>query len=270
MRNLAQKPLFLLAAVLACAGALRAETRFFVSSAGSLLEAEIVSVAGETVVLKKKDDGREIPVPKATLCKADHAYIDAWVAAHPEQVKSTAAAPVSAAPPTAAGAKKFGFTTMVRSKKSTNGFADGGYKAIDLSYGYSIQSREVTREISGAKLVVLTFAKEAGTGDGDQLYVMQRVEQELNLKPQGKLENATPEVRLQYYQGTNYRNGAKEYGYMLIITDSAGVIQHTDCNPPTLEKFIKEALDLKPPCVVSREFRLMNTSFPTGDIELDR
>lgn len=259
---------FLLAAVLACAGALRAETRFFVSSAGSLLEAEIVSVAGETVVLKKKDDGREIPVPKATLCKADHAYIDAWVAAHPEQVKSTAAAPVSAAPPTAAGAKKFGFTTMVRSKKSTNGFADGGFKSIDLSYGYSIQSREVTREISGAKLVVLTFAKEAGTGDGDQLYVMQRVEQELNLKPQGKLENATPEARLRYYQGTNYRDGAKEYGYMLIITDSAGVVQHTDCNPPTLEKFVKEALDLKPPCVVSREFRLMTLPFPSVDIEL--
>jgi len=268
MRNLAQMPILLLAAVLACAGASRAETRFFVSTAGSLLEAEIVSVAGETVVLRKKDDGKEIPVPKATLCKVDHAYIDAWVAEHPDQMKSSATPPPAAASATAAGTKKFGFTTMVRSKKSTNGFADGGYKSIDLSYGYSIQSREVTREISGAKAVIFTFAKEAGTGDGDQLYVMQRVEQELNLKPQAKLENATPEVRLQYYQGTNYRNGAKEYGYMLIITDSAGVVQHTDCNPPTLEKFVKEALDLKPPCVVSREFRLMSLPFPSGDIEL--
>lgn len=265
----AHRCFLLLGAVLAAGMALRAETRFFVSTAGSLLEAEIVAVKGGTVILRKKDDGKEIPVPRATLCKEDHAYIDSWAAAHPEQALVAAAAN-NATAATAAGAKKFSFTTLVRSKKSTRGFADGGYKSIDLSYGFSIQSREVTREVRGAKAVLLTFSKEASTDDGDQLYVMQRVEQALELTPQSKVESSSPEVRLSYFQGSNYRDGAKEYGCMLIITDSAGEVQHVDCTPDTLAKYVKEALELKPPCVVSREFRLINTNFPTEHIEVNR
>ncbi|MBK8091766.1 MAG: hypothetical protein IPK32_07235 [Verrucomicrobiaceae bacterium] len=249
----------LLTAIWVCVASLQAETRFFVSTAGSLLEAEIIAVAADAVMLRKKDDGKEIRVPRNTLCKEDHAYIDAWAAAHPE----TATAAPAATAPTAAGTKKFSLTTLVRSKKSTRGFADGGYRSIDISYGYSIQNREVTRHIRDAKATILTFAKEASNDQGTHLYVTQKIEHELNLTPQAKMENATPDVRLSYYEGGAYRSGAKEYGYMLIITDSAGEIQRVDANPDTLSKYAKEALTLTAPSVVSREFRIINTSFST-------
>lgn len=247
-------------------GTVSAESRFFVSTVGSLIEAEIVSVAGETITLRKKDDARILQVPRATLCKEDHAFIDAWVAANPGMAAT--ATPATAAPPVTGG-PKFSLSTNIRSAKSTRGAADGGYRTIDLSYKIILQSREVKRDLTGAKAVILTLAKEAEGGD-DRLYVMQKIEYDLNLRAQGKFEQTTPEVRLSYYQGTNYRDGAKEHGYLFIVTDAAGVIQHVDSSPDGNQKHAQAALAFTAPSVIDRDFRPQPNASFSSDIELIR
>jgi hypothetical protein len=246
----------------------RAETRFFVSTAGTLLEAELAAVNGPVVVLRKKDDASTIQVPRATLCKEDQNYIDFWAAAHPEMAAQAPAAPAPAAPVT--GGPKFSLTSSIRSAKSSRGGADGGYRTIDIAYNITLQSREVKRDLIGAKAVMITLGKEAASGSDDRLYVMQKLEWEVNLRAQGKFEQTTPEVRLSYFQGTNYRDGAREYGYIFIVMNAAGVIQHVDCTPDGNEKHAQAALAFTAPSVIDRDFKtLANANFHSG-IVLDR
>jgi hypothetical protein len=164
-----------------------AEARFFVSTAGSLLEGEIVTVAGDKVTLRKKDDGGLLTVPRTTLCREDQAHIDAWLAEHPDAAPAPAAATV---PPVQAG-PKFSLTSVVRSAKSTRGGVDGGYRTIDLAYNIQVQSREVTRDLNEAKMTIFTFARPADSGD-DRLYLMQKIEFPLDLRAQSKVEQKTP------------------------------------------------------------------------------
>lgn len=257
--------LFLLAAV----G--RGETRFFVSTAGTLLEAELVAVNGSAVTLRKKDDGGTLNVPRATLCKEDQNYIEFWAAAHPEMA---AQAPAASVPPSTAapvtGGPKFSLTSSVRSAKSTRGNADGGYRTIDIAYNIVLQSREVKRDFTGGKAIMITLGKEAASGGDDRLYVMQKLEWELNLRAQGKFEQTTPEVRLSYYQGSNYRDGAREHGYIFIVVDAAGVIQHVDCTPDGNEKHAQAALAFTAPSVIDRDFRVLPSAAFHNDITVNR
>jgi hypothetical protein len=246
----------------------RAEPRFFVSTAGTLLEAELVSVNGTNVALRKKDDGSMLNVPRATLCKEDQSYIDFWAAAHPEMAAQAPAAPAPTAP--VSGGPKFSLSSSVRSAKSSRGGADGGYRTIDIAYNIVLQSREVKRDLIGAKAVIITFGKEAASGGDDRLYVMQKLEWDVNLRAQGKFEQTTPEVRLSYYQGSNYRDGAKEYGYIFIVVDAAGVIQHVDCTPDGNQKHAQAALGFTAPSVIDRDFRVLPNATFHDDIVVNR
>jgi hypothetical protein len=246
----------------------RAETRFFVSTAGTLLEAELIAVNGPIVALRKKDDASMLNVPRSTLCREDQGYIDFWAAAHPEMAAQAPAAPAPAAPVT--GGPKFSLTSSIRSAKSSRGAADGGYRTIDIAYNITLQSREVKRDLTGAKAVMITLGKEAASGSDDRLYVMQKLEWEVNLRAQGKFEQTTPEVRLSYYQGTNYRDGAREYGYIFIVLDAAGVIQHVDCTPDGNEKHAQAALAFTAPSVIDRDFRTLANANFHNDIVVNR
>jgi hypothetical protein len=230
-----------------------------VSAAGTLLEGEIASVSGDRVTLRKKDDGSLLTVPRTTLCREDQAHIDAWVAAHPVPAAAIAG---DASPQMTAG-PKFSLTSTVRSAKSTRGGVDGGFRTIDLAYNVQIQSREVTRDLKGAKMTIFTFARPANSGD-DRLFLMQKIEFPVDLRAQGKMEQKTPEVRLSYYQGDAYRDGSREHGYLLVITDSAGMVQHVDGNPEGIQKDATQIMTLVAPCVLDRTFKLLpNAVFPS-------
>jgi hypothetical protein len=241
------------------------ETRFFVSAAGTLLEGEIASVSGDKVTLRKKDDGSLLTVPRTTLCREDQAHIDAWVAAHPDPVPVPAGDSASQMP----AGPKFSLTSSVRSAKSTRGGVDGGFRTIDLAYNIQLQSREVTRDLKGAKMTIFTFARPADAGD-DRLYLMQKVEFDLDLRAQGKFEQKTPEVRLGYYQGLTSREGTREHGYLLVVTDASGTVQHVDGTPEGLQKKVDDALKLSAPTVLDRDFRAIPTAPFPPTIELNR
>ena len=225
-----------------------AETRFFVSTSGSLLEAELVGVTGRNVTLKRKDDGQSLTVPRDTLCGEDHAYIDAWIAEHPEAMTATSAP----APPTSADTRKFSLTSTIRGSKSNRG--DSYFRTVVLSYTAVLQSREVSRDLNGAKGILITVAKDAE--DINRLYVMQRVEFDINLRAQSKVEHSTPKVELSYFQDSGNRSGVKEQGCVLIVLDAAGKVEYVDASTSGSEAYVKELLAMKPPCAVDREFRV--------------
>lgn len=252
---------------LASATLLEGEVRFFVSLAGTLLEAELTAVNGPNVSLRKKDDGSLLLVPRATLCKEDQNYIEFWAAAHPEMAAQPDAAPTAAA---ATSGPKFSLSTSIRSTKSSRGAADGGLRTIDIGYNILLQSREVRRDLNGAKAVIITLGRDASTGMDDRLYVMQKLDWDLNLRAQAKFEQTTPEVRLSYYQDASERRGAREYGYIFIVVDGSGAIQHVDSNPDGIKKFAQAALELTAPAVVDREFKLLPDAPFHQDILLNR
>ncbi len=227
----------------------QAETRIFVSTAGTLLEAEIVSAVGENITLKRKEDSRVITVQRSTLCKEDHAFIDAWIIANPEQAK---ALPMVAA--TAVGGAKFNLSIAVRGSKDTRNVVGSSYRTFDLTYKATVQSREVKRTLTKAKGTILTFGKDVDPRD-DRLNVMQKIEFPIELAPQGKTEFTTPPVRLSYYNGGDIRSGAKDHGYMLIVSNEAGEIEAVSATPDAMEKFAKQALTLTVPCVIDRDFK---------------
>lgn len=237
----------LLAAMLVSA-TVQADTRFFVSTSGSLLEAELVSVAGRNVTLRRKDDGQSLTVPRDTLCGEDHAYIDAWIAEHPEQMTATTAP----APVAREDTRKFSLTSTIRGSKSNRG--DSNSRTVVLSYTAVLQSREVTRDLNGAKGILITVAKDAE--DINRLYVMQRVEFDFELRAQSKVEHSTPKVELSYSQDSGNRTGVKEQGCVLIVLDAAGKVEYVDASTSGSEAYVKELLAMKPPCAVDREFRV--------------
>lgn len=252
MRSL---PLLLLVFLLT--GLIRAETRVFVSLAGTLLEAEITAVAGDNVTLKRMSDEQPLVVNRKTLCKEDNAYIARWIEQNPE--KSIAQAAMPAATP--APVQKISLACQTLPSKSDRGPPDGGEHVIELSYKFNISNREVRNDLVNATGVVITLGKNSG-GSDNNLIVLQKELFDVNIRAQSKMVYSTTPVRLTYYQGAS-AYGVKNYGYVLIIRDSAGNVLFVEASPDSGEKFTKEILDLKEvPCVVDRDFKLK----PAADV----
>ena len=75
---------------------------------------------------------------------------------------------------------------------------------------------------------------------------------------------------MSYYQGDGYRDGSREHGYLLVITDAAGTVQHLDSNPEGMQKDAKQIMTLVAPGVLDRSFKVLpNATFP-ATIELAR
>ncbi|MFN0077550.1 MAG: hypothetical protein ACKVY0_13855 [Prosthecobacter sp.] len=241
----------------------QAENRVFVSLAGSLLEAEITAISGDSVTLKRASDGQVLAVKRSTLCKEDHAFIAAWAA---ENLNPSAApAPTAAATP--APAQKYSLACQVLPVKSNRGPSDGFTRTFETSYACHISNREVKRDLQGAKGIVITLAKHAAEASGD-LIVLQKQEFDISIRSQAKMVYTTEPVQLTYYQGTP-RSGVRSHGLVLFILDAAGNILLSESSPDGNTKFAKEIMALtEVPCVVDRDFKLQTKAeVPTGYIQ---
>lgn len=234
----------------------QAESRVFVSLAGTLLEAEIAEVSGDNVTLKRTTDGQTLVVNRRTLCKEDHAYIDRWAAENPGM--ASAPAPEQPGPP--AVFQKFTLSCQTLPSKSNRGAADGGIRTIELSYNFNINNREVQRDLQGARGLVITLGKNAAESGGD-LIVLQREVFDVAIRAQSKMVYSTQPVRLTYNQGVGNPYGVKSYGYVLIISDANGNILFTEASPDSGAKYTKEILAFgEVPCVVDRDFKIRSKS----------
>ncbi|MDB6006601.1 MAG: hypothetical protein JWR15_3588 [Prosthecobacter sp.] len=240
-----------------------ADTRVFVSLAGTLLEAEITAVSGDNVTLKRSSDAQSIVVNRRTLCKDDSAYIARWQ----EQHSGQAADPPPVADATAAPAQKYRLTCQTLPAKANRGDADSDHRTVEIAYTFNLSNQEVKRELQNAKGLVVTLGRNVGDANGDFI-VLQKEEFDVTLRPLSKMVYSTQNVRLTYSQDPDIAYGVKSYGYILIIRDAAGNILLVEASPGTTAKFAKEVLSLAmAPCVVDRDFRLKpNASVPTGYI----
>jgi hypothetical protein len=239
-----------------------ADTRVFVSLAGTLLEAEITSVAGDNVTLKRSSDLQTLVVNRKTLCKEDSAYIASWAAQHPD-LATAPAAMGSTAP-----VQKYRLVCQTQPVKSNRSGAEPYQRTFEHTYNFNISSQEVNRELQDARGLALILAKNTSDRNGD-LIVLQKEEFDITIRPQSKMVHTTQPVRLTYVVGGDSPDvGVKSYGYVLIIRDAAGNVLHVEASPDTGAKFTKEILVLpEAPCIVNRDFKLRSqTDVPMGYI----
>lgn len=247
----------LLIALLSAAAQAMADSRVFVSLAGSLLKAEVTAATGENVTLKRADDGQTMVIPRNTLCKEDNEYIKSWLernsSAETQPPSPTPAAPMAPSAP----AQKYRLTCHILPAKSNRGPADGGDRVIEMSYNFIINNQEVTRDLSGAKGIVITLGKNAAESSGD-LIVLQQQHFDVNIRAQSKMEFSTTPVRLSYGKRPGTPTfGVKSYGYALLILDAAGALLFVEASPDSLRKYTQEIIGItEVPCVVDRDFKL--------------
>jgi hypothetical protein len=241
----------------------RAESRVFVSLAGTLLEAEIAAINGDNVTLKRLSDDQSLVVNRKTLCKEDDAYIQRWIEQNPEKSIATA----SSTSTTPAPAQKFSLSCQTLPSKSTRGPPDGGERVIELSYNFNISNREVRRDLQNATGLAITLGKNIGDS-GNDLIVLQKEVFEVNIRAQSKMVHSTTPIRLTYSQGIGTPYGVKNHGYVLIIRDSAGNVLFVEASPDGNAKFAKEIMAISEvPCIVDRDFKLKtNATVPVSYI----
>lgn len=229
-----------------------ADTRVFVSLAGTLMEAEITAVSGDNVTLKRSSDQQTLTINRKTLCKEDSAYIATWAAQHPDLAATAPAAMATTAP-----VQKYRLVCQTLPAKSNRSGGDLYQRTFEHTYNFNISSQEVNRDLQGARGLALILAKNTSDRNGD-LIVLQKEEFDISIRPQSKMVHTTQPVRLTYFVGGDSPDaGVKSYGYVLIIRDAAGNVLHVEASPDTSAKFTKEILALpEAPCMVDREFKL--------------
>ncbi|MFC5454694.1 hypothetical protein ACFQDI_07520 [Prosthecobacter fluviatilis] len=235
-----------------CTAAALADTRVFVSLVGTLLEAEITAVSGDSVTLKRASDQQSLVVSRRTLCKEDGAYIARWAAQHAEQPPATAPATAG----TSAPAQKFRLFCQILPARNNRSSGDTDQRVFECTYSFSLSNQEVTRDLRGARGLALILGKNAAESNGD-LIVLQKEEFDISIPAKSKMVHITQPVRLTYNVGVNAPiAGVKSYGYVLIIRDAAGALLHVEANPDTSARYIREILSItEVPCMVDREFR---------------
>ena len=244
-----------------------AESRVFVSQAGTLLEAELIAAAGDTVSLKRKGEQQSLVVKIKTLCKEDADYIARWQEQHTSPDFSAPAPTVPASASTTAPAQKYRITCQTLPSKSNRGPADSDHRVFEYTYNFNLSNQEVRRDLQNARGLALTLGKKVAEPNGD-LIVLQKEEFDINIRAQSKMVHTTQPVRLTYSQDPDYAYGVKIYGYVLIIRDAAGNLILVEASPDTSAKFAKEILAIsQAPCVVDRDFRVKSkTDVPLGYI----
>ena len=267
MRSLRLYLLYFILAPLALA-----ETRVFVSQAGTLLEAEITAVAGDTETLKRKGEQQTLIVKIKTLCKEDADYIARW---QEQRANPVVPAPFPTPAPTptvpdsaSSGAgQKFRITCQTLPSKSNRGPADSDHRVFEFTYNFNLSNKEVKHDLENARGLAITLGKSAAESNGD-LIVLQKEEFDVNIRAQSKMVHATQPVRLTYSQDPDSAYGVKNYGYVLIIRDAAGSILLVEASPDTSARFTKEILAISQvPCVVDRDFKARSkTEVPLGYI----
>lgn len=245
-----------------------ADTRVFVSLAGTLLEAEITAVSGDNVTLKRSSDQQTLTINRKTLCKEDSTYIATWATQHPDLATGPApTAPAPTAAGTSAPAQKYRLVCQTLPAKSNRGPPDSDHRVFEYTYNFNLSNQEVGRDLQNARGLALTLGKNVLDPNGD-LIVLQKEEFDVNIRPQSKMVHTTQPVRLTYSQDPDSPYGVKSYGYVLIIRDAAGNILLVEASPDASAKFTKEILALPDaPCMVDRDFKLKSkTDVPLGYI----
>lgn len=238
------------------------DTRVFVNQQGLTLEGEVLGVQAGNVNLLRKADQRPVSVTLASLCQEDRAFLADWArrngspttaAAVPPPATDKKAEPAKAMQPLPPGVKHK-LTGTVQTRKSDR--LNGGYsdmRTAKFQMDVVIQSREPARELKDAKATFAVITKNVADTSDFQVLLLESFP--VNVPPMGKMDHATPEMKLEYDNLSTYRYGYKYQGYVLLVKDAAGQTLVAESSPDDYAKNAERILSLKQGDSIDRQLK---------------
>ncbi|MEX2581139.1 MAG: hypothetical protein WD342_18920 [Verrucomicrobiales bacterium] len=239
-------------AILALTLVASAQGREFASPDGQTIEAEIYSVAGDSVTLVRSD-GRQFTVPASRFSVSDQAYIKTWkeenagkVPPHLKDKKPRLAMRVST-----------GKTS--KDDDQISGFIDERKQTLRLTA--TMENKDAVYPIVGAKLTMMVFGESPETRDTAVVYQQEFTGIDLPLNEEKSFEGKGFEL---WYDDRGAMYGYKYKGYLAFLEDPEGKILHETSIPGTAAKNLDNARKLKAGDVYGRDYK------KTGFARMDR
>lgn len=210
------------------------EFRTFTSAAdGRTLEAKLIKLAGENVVIQTKN-GRSLTVSPTAFSPEDQAHIKKFAE---EQAK-------------------------LYDPRLDIKFASGkGDRRTDVYFdertqelvpGVTIESREQTFEVKDATVTVITFGKHVTTRN--ELKVLSREAFKLTLAAGKTAEWSGKKIKLEYDDEDSFRYGHKYAGYLIIVQNDQGRITNV-AGTTAFAKKAEAAMRVKAEQLVDRDLK---------------
>ncbi|MEM8955743.1 MAG: hypothetical protein AAGD22_16435 [Verrucomicrobiota bacterium] len=204
---------------------LRAEFREFTGTTGQTMTAQLVSVSGDQVTLKR-ENGTTVTTKTTVFSKADQEYIENW---HEDRQKSFV--------------PRLSFE--VNSGKSNREADDlgGDYWRQTFEFVVSITNDERNFDIENGKGSLIVIGKHVA--ESDNLEVINRQDFDLNIPAGQTLTFRAKEFESTYIDIDYARSGHKYNGYILIVQNPDGKVIGSESAPDTYARFAANALKLK-------------------------
>ncbi len=215
----------LITAILFAAPILQAETHQFTDSNGNTIQAEIVSVSGESVTIKR-NDGRSFTTKTSVFSEEDRKFIAAW-----QKAEALNRIPR--------------LEIRINNGKNDRLAKDGDYdnRTAALQFKVSIENEERNFDIVDAKATLLIFGKSVF--DSGRLKVMSRESFDLSVPEGATAVLNGEEVVFKYDDNDSAKFGHKYGGYLVVIQNEGGKIIGHKCVPEPMGKYLEAALKLK-------------------------
>lgn len=267
-RHLSHTSVLTLVAFLACDPASSsAATRTFKDTSGRSIEAEVVSVSGDAVTLRRSD-GRVFLHPLAIFAPEDQAYIknggrevkrtdaSAPVPGKVEKKEKEDAPPAVVEPKSAsASGQPYLLEPRIRIGKSDRlskieKFDD---RALRLSVGVDITNRHPTRELHGGKGTLIIMGRSVL--QLREYAVLGREEFPVDVPVKTPFRFEGKDIASEYDdKGGTSRFGYTYSGYVFVLQDAEGRIILAAASPGGNARFAEKVLTLQPKTYVDRDF----------------
>ncbi|MEM7145927.1 MAG: hypothetical protein AAF591_12390 [Verrucomicrobiota bacterium] len=204
---------------------LHAEFREFTGATGQTMTAQLVSVSGDQVTLKR-ENGTTVTTKAAVFSEADQEYIKEW---QNERQKSYIPR----------------LSYEVNTGKSNREADDlgGDYWRQTFEFVVSISNDERDFDLENAKGSLIVIGKHVA--QSDNLKVINRQDFDVNILSGQTLTFRAKKFDSTYIDIDYARSGHKYNGYILVIQNADGKIIATESAPDTYGRFSANALKLK-------------------------
>lgn len=214
------------------------EGREFESVDGRIIQADLVSLKGESAVIRMAN-GRTFTVPIDRFSAKDRKYFETWK----EEQKKTRVPRLSV-------------DVNSGRKDSRNRSGDFDDRKGSFEYKVQIANQEMDFDIEQASGTLVVFG-ESFAHRGENA-VLQRLDFKLDLASGETATWKAPLVHYSYDDRNYAKHGHKVEGYVLVLKNKAGKTIYTKAIPSKWADYAEEAITFKKRQVVDRNLRPLN------------
>lgn len=225
-----------------------AAAREFVSTEGQKIEAEIVSVSGDNLVMLKRSDGITFSVPLARFVAVDQAHILEWKEAN----KSAVPAHLKDVKPRLVIRVSTGKTN--KDDDQISGYIDEHKQKIRI--GVVLENKDAVYPITNAKLTMIVFGTSPETKADAVVYREEIGSLDLPLNVEKTFEGKGFEL---WYDDRGAMYGHKFKGYAVFLEDPEGKILGEVTIPGPAQNYLAEIKSLLPGDVFDGKYKKTST-----------